>query len=84
MLDNGYAPMFMPIKYLTVNDHYRTADSQKSIYFTLEKSSQQFEQEAKEKVVEVTVTARFGDHILYKASENICIAAEKSQQENLK
>lgn len=82
--EGNYDPIFVPIKYLTVNDHYKTADPEKSLYFTLEKSSQQFEQEAKKKGVEVTVAARFGDHILYKASENICIAAEKSQQENLK
>ncbi len=76
--EGDYEPMFMPVKYLTVNDRYKTADPEKSLYFTLEGSARQFEQEAKEKGVEVTVAAQFGDHILYKASKNICVAAENS------
>ncbi len=48
----------------------------RNLYFTLEESSQ-FEQEAKKKGVEATLAARYGDHILCKASENMCIAAEK-------
>lgn len=75
-------PMFMPINYLCVDNHYKTADPEKSLYFTLEKDSRRFEQEAKKNGVEIELEAQFGDHILYKASENICIAAERNLQEN--
>lgn len=47
--EGDYEPMFMPVKYLTVNDRYKTADPEKSLYFTLEGSARQFEQEAKRK-----------------------------------